>query len=32
MKFRFMSDHKGTFKMGRMCDILKVSRSGYLPG
>jgi putative transposase len=29
MKFRFMSDHKGPFKVGRMCDILKVSRSGY---
>ena len=29
MKFRFISDHWGAFKVGRMCKLLNVSRSGY---
>lgn len=29
MKYRFISDHRGIFKVGRMCTILDVSRSGY---
>jgi transposase InsO family protein len=29
MKFQFISDHRGTFKVGRMCKLLKVSRSGF---
>jgi putative transposase len=29
MKFRFIFDHRGTFKVGRMCKLLKVSRSGF---
>jgi len=29
MNFRFISDHRETFKVGRMCTMLKVSRSGY---
>ena len=29
MRFRFISDHRGTFKVGRMCKLLNVSRSGY---
>lgn len=29
MKFRFISDHRGTFNVGRMCKILNVSPSGY---
>ena len=29
MKFRFISDHRETFKVGRMCKLLNVSRSGY---
>ena len=29
MKFRFISAHRETFKVGRMCKLLKVSRSGY---
>ena len=29
MKFKFISDHRGIFKVGRMCKILNVSRSGY---
>ena len=29
MKFRFISAHRETFKVGRMCTLLKVSRSGY---
>lgn len=29
MKFRFISAHRGTFKVGRMCKLLKVSCSGY---
>ena len=29
MKYRFISVHRGTFKVGRMCRLLKVSRSGF---
>jgi len=29
MRFRFISDHRETFKVGRMCKLLNVSRSGY---
>jgi len=29
MKFRFISAHRETFKVGRMCALLKVSRSGF---
>jgi len=29
MKFRFISEHRGIFKVGRMCNVLDVSRSGY---
>jgi putative transposase len=29
MKFRFISAHRETFKVGRMCKLLQVSRSGY---
>jgi transposase InsO family protein len=29
MKFRFISAHRETFKVGRMCSLLNVSRSGY---
>jgi len=29
MKFRFISAHRETFKVGRMCKLLNVSRSGY---
>ena len=29
MKFRFISEHRGTFRVGRMCNVLDVSRSGY---
>ncbi len=29
MKYRFISDHRETFKVGRMCRLLNVSRSGY---
>ncbi len=29
MKYRFISDHRGAFKVGRMCRLLNVSRSGY---
>ena len=29
MKFRFISAHREAFKVGRMCTLLKVSRSGY---
>ena len=29
MKFRFISAHRETFKVGRMCKLLDVSRSGY---
>jgi len=29
MKFRFITENQGTFKVGRMCRLLNVSRSGY---
>lgn len=29
MKFQFISDHAGTFNVGRMCRLLNVSRSGF---
>jgi transposase InsO family protein len=29
MKFRFISKNQGTFKVGRMCQLLNVSRGGY---
>jgi len=29
MKYRFISDHREAFKVGRMCKLLNVSRSGY---
>jgi len=29
MKYQFISDHRETFKVGRMCTLLNVSRSGY---
>jgi len=29
MKFKFIADHRGTFKVGRMCKLFGVSRSGY---
>ena len=29
MKFQFISAHRGTFRVGRMCELLKVSRSGF---
>ena len=29
MKFRFIFDHRGAFKVGRMCKLLNVSRSGF---
>jgi hypothetical protein len=30
MKFKFIAEHRGTFKVGRMCKLLNVvSRSGY---
>jgi len=29
MKYRFISEHRETFKVGRMCKQLNVSRSGY---
>jgi len=29
MKYRFISDHRESFKVGRMCKLLNVSRSGY---
>lgn len=29
MKFRFVQDHRETFRLGMMCRVLKVSRSGY---
>lgn len=29
MKFRFISDHREIFRVGRMCNVLDVSRSGY---
>ena len=29
MKFRFVQGHRETFRVGKMCEILKVSRSGF---
>jgi len=29
MKYRFISDHREIFRVGRMCNVLDVSRSGY---
>jgi putative transposase len=29
VKFRFVQEHRGTFRVGLMCRVLKVSRSGY---
>jgi transposase InsO family protein len=29
MKYIFISDNRGRYKVGRMCNVLKVSRSGY---
>ena len=29
MKYRFISDHRETFKIGRMCKLLNISRSEY---
>jgi transposase InsO family protein len=29
MKFKFISDHRETFKVGLMCEVLKVSRPGF---
>ena len=29
MKFQFIADHRETFRAGRMCQGLKVSRSGF---
>lgn len=29
MRFQFISGHRETFRVGRMCKLLKVSRSGY---
>ena len=29
MKFQFISEHRETFKVGRMCKMLEVSLSGY---
>ncbi len=29
MKFRFVQEKRGTFRVGMMCCVLKVSRSGY---
>jgi len=29
VKFRFVPEHRGTFRVGSMCRVLKVSRSGY---
>ena len=29
MRFRFIRDHRETFTVGRMCDVLRVSRSGF---
>jgi len=29
MKYRFISENKGRFKVGLMCNVLNVSRSGY---
>jgi putative transposase len=29
VKFGFVQEHRGTFRVGMMCRVLKVSRSGY---
>ena len=29
MKFQFISEHRERFKIGRLCKLLNVSRSGY---
>lgn len=29
MKFRFVQEHRETFRVGKMCRVLKVSRSGF---
>ena len=29
MKYRFMEEHRGVFRIKKMCKVLKVSRSGY---
>ena len=29
MKFRFVQEYRGTFRVGKMCEVLKVSRSGF---
>lgn len=29
MRFRFVHEHRETFRVGVMCEVLKVSRSGY---
>src|SRR5262245_45162531 len=29
VKFRFVQEHRETFRVGMMCKVLKVSRSGY---
>jgi transposase InsO family protein len=29
MKYEFMEEHRETYKIKNMCDVLKVSRSGY---
>ena len=29
MRFAFIRDHQGEFPVERLCDVLKVSRSGY---
>jgi len=29
VKFRFVQENRETFRVGKMCEVLKVSRSGY---
>jgi transposase InsO family protein len=29
VKFRFVQEYRETFRVGKMCEVLKVSRSGY---
>ena len=29
MKYGFMEEHREQYKLGSMCTVLKVSRSGY---
>jgi putative transposase len=29
MKYQFISEHRETFKVGRICNLLNISRSGY---